>query len=291
MDDFDFEIEESESTDSVNKEPKKGKKGKKDKKDSKDKKDKKGNKDGKGKKDKKLDKEKKSNKGKKSNKDTTHKEEIIEDVKSYNKNKMTYDFENSDEYQGLPIREVTAMVQGEPVYWINNGKKEIHHYKTELKSYLIPWFDRKAKYDADTYFESKGGWGLKQTSIGRFGENDDVIIDTTNELKVYDETVKYLKFVNTIDDLEYVAFKDPHVNDVYYVYDLTGSEDYDWGYLTTATINESDNSEKLNPEPMCTMSHYFILKDVENIETVGVLKDYDGNVRLVDKILNLVRME
>lgn len=210
-------------------------------------------------------------------------EEIIADVKSYNKNKMTYDYENSDEYQGLPIREVAAMVQGDPVYWTNNGQKEIHHYTTKLKSYLIPWFDKNAKYDADTYFESKGGWGLKQTAIGRFGENDDVIIDTTDNLKVYDETVKYLKFVNTLEELTYVTFKNPHINDVYYVYDLTGGEDYDWGYLTVETINENDGSEKLTPEPMCTMSHYFILKDIENLETIGVLRDYDGNVQLIDE--------
>ena len=199
----------------------------------------------------------------------------IEEVKNFNKVKYTYDFDNKNEYQGLPIREVSVSYKN-PDYsykvWNADGTYSIE-YLPDYKSYLIPWFDKnEAKenaYDSDIYFESKGGWGLKQTMIGQFNEYDDVVIDTTDKLKIYDESVKYLKFVQTIDDLQYIAYRSPKVNDVYYVYDLTGHENYDWGYLT----KKLDNDASLMPEPLHTMSHYFILKDIEYTNILGVLRD------------------
>lgn len=205
----------------------------------------------------------------------------IERVKEINKLKLNYDFNNADEYQGLPIREVLVSYKN-PDYswkvWNTDGTYRIE-YLPAYKPYLIPWFDRNATYDSDIYFESKGGWGLKQTTIGQFGDYDEVIIDTTDELKVYDESVKYLKFVQTVDDLLNLMYEYPHKNDVYYVYDLTSAQTYDWGYLTKKV-----NGEYI-PETLQTLSHYFVLKDTDYTNILGVLRDEEGLPILEDSNL------
>jgi hypothetical protein len=180
------------------------------------------------------------------------KDEQMQNVKIYNKRKLSYDFNNEDEYQGLPVKEVLMAT--------NN----------EVSSYLIPWYDKDTQYDGDIYFESKGGWGLKQTMIGYFNDYDEIVIDTDDNFKVYDESVKYLKFVNTIDDLQQVLFEYPNLNDIYYVYDITDGGKYDWGYLTKISDGVQIS------EPLHTMSHYFILKNVDYTHLLGVLKNDNG---------------
>ena len=202
----------------------------------------------------------------------------IDDVKEANKLKINYDFDNPDEYQGLPIKEVLVSTNDYPVYyWGRDGEKYIHHYVQDYKPYLIPWFDKNLEYDADIYFESKGGWGLKQTTIGQFDEYNDVVIDTNNNLKIYDESIKYLRFVQTIDELLNVYGEYPENNDVYYVYDISNSSTYDWGYLSI-----KDENGKQKSEPLSTMSHYFILKDTDYETTLGVRRQENGQIMLED---------
>ena len=198
----------------------------------------------------------------------------IEDVKEKNKYKINYDFLNSDEYQGLPVREVMVSTRDYPVYYYDeNGDEYIHHYIADYRNYLIPWFDRNMVYDADIYFESKGGWGLRQTMIGQFDDYNDVVIDTTKELKIYDESIKYLRFVNTIEDLLTAYGEYPKKNEVYYVYDISGFRKYEWGYLT-----KKDENGKLIPEPAHTMSHYFVLKDIEHSDVLGAILDGENGL-------------
>ena len=195
----------------------------------------------------------------------------INEVKEKNKLKLNYDFNNPDELQGLPLREVMFPTKEYPVRgWDENGEEYILYYIPDYKNYLIPWFDRTVEYDSNIYYESKGGWGLKQTTIGQFDEYNEVVIDTNDNFKVYDESVKYLKFVQTIDDLLKVTFENPVVNDIYYVYDLTGGSKYDWGYLTKKVDGQ------LIPESLHTLSHYFILKDENYDNHLGVIRDNYG---------------
>lgn len=204
--------------------------------------------------------------------------ERINTIKQINEYKISYDFNNPDEYQGLPLKEVLVSTNDYPVYYwdYDTGEKYIHHYTPDYKPYLIPWFDRNLEYDADTYFESKGGWGLKQTTIGQFNEYNDVVIDTTHNLKIYDETIKYLRFVHTIDDLLGVYGEYPENNDVYYVYDISNGSQYDWGYLSIS----GETGQK--SEPLQTMSHYFILKNKSYEDILGVRRDSEGNILLED---------
>ena len=187
-------------------------------------------------------------------------------VRETNSLKMSYDSDENDDFQGLPVREEITTIR-EPIKtgiaW-DDEKKEIiegilNGYEEKEVNYLIPWFDRTKRHDKNIYFESKGGWGLTQTKTSTIPDYGDVYIETTDELKIYDEGVKHLKFQDTISDLCNIIGEYPKTNDVYYVYDISEQDKYDWGLL-------GDESQP-------TMSHYFILKDVEYDNVLGALRD------------------
>lgn len=159
----------------------------------------------------------------------------LDAVKQINKDKLTYDYDNSDEYQGLPLAEVIV---------------------GEEQAYLIPWFRRDKTYDADIYFESKGGWGLSRSKEVHLNDYPVTAITSEGEFQIFDESVKNLKFVNTILDLTNVVGELPKVNDIYYVYDISNKNAYNWG---------SGVEER--------MSHYFILKDSGYYNVLGVVED------------------
>lgn len=192
-------------------------------------------------------------------------------TKFVNSQKMTYDVSDSDELQGLPVREVISVVK-EPIKaglgWDGNQiiTDVVVGYKDVDVHYMIPWFDRDKEHDSDIYFESKGGWGLTMTKTTTVPEYGDVYIETSDDLKIYDEGVKYLKFQEDIEGLLNIVGEYPKVGDVYYVYDITEQDRYDWGLLGN--------------EAQPTMSHYFILKDIDNDDVFGVLRDESGNVMI-----------
>lgn len=85
--------------------------------------------------------------------------------------------------------------------------------------------------------------------------------------------------MQTVDDLLNLMYEYPHKNDVYYVYDLTSAQTYDWGYLTKKV-----NGEYI-PETLQTLSHYFVLKDTDYTNILGVLRDEEGLPILEDSNL------
>lgn len=202
-----------------------------------------------------------------------YKEGAADLVRGVNSTKVSFDSDNADDFQGLPVREVVTIVQ-EPIKtgiaWDEKTGKIATGitvgYESKETNYLIPWFDRDKDYDTDIYFESKGGWGLTEIKTTTVPEYGDVYIETTDELKVYDEGVKYLRFQDKISDLLNIVGEYPKTNDVYYVYDITEQDKYDWGLI----------GEESQP----TMSHYFILKDTAYDEVLGVIRDENGNMAI-----------
>lgn len=197
---------------------------------------------------------------------------VANGVKKINSLKMSYDYENNNELQGLPLREVITTVN-EPIL----GKSVVDGaliddvvigHNNVQKNYLIPWYDKNEQYDADTYFESKGGWGLTLSKTNDILDYGEKAYETGDGLKIYDESIKYLKFKETLSDLINGVGELPEVNEVYYVYDISGGDKYDWGLL----------GDEAKPE----MSHYFILKDAEHDGVFGVLRDEEGNVIVED---------
>jgi hypothetical protein len=202
---------------------------------------------------------------------TGFEDNTVDVVKNLNTMKLSYNSDVYDEFQGLPLREVVTIVDSPNYgYRLNSDgnitKDLIVGYTSNEKKYLIPWFDRNKKYDSEMYFESMGGWGLthsKTNEILEYGEHEYV---TGDGLKIYDEGVKYLKFKDTIEDLLDMVGEYPVVNDIYYVYDITDGDKYDWGLL--------------GDEGQPTMSHYFILKDIEYEHVFGVIRDDENKVKL-----------
>ena len=205
---------------------------------------------------------------------TAYEEGCVDLVKEINTYKGLYDENNKDELQGLPVREVLVETQvprlgmawNESTNSIDTGVTV--GYDSKIVNYLIPWFDRKKYHDGDMYFESKGGWGLMPTKTAITDEYGEVYVETSDELRVYDEHVSYLKFANNIEELTHIIGEYPNSGDVYYVFDITDQSQYDWGLL----------GDEMQP----TMSHYFILKSQENDKILGVLRDENGEV-LIDE--------
>ena len=167
-------------------------------------------------------------------------------VKGLNQSKLNYDVADSDELQGLPVREVESILADGTV-----------------KNYLIPWYDKDKKIDGNVYFESKGGWGAQPVKKTVSIDDNEHIVESNGNFIAYDETVKYLKFYDTIPMLTSISFEDFNINDICYVYDLSDYATYNWG-LDTGEIQP-------------TMSHYFILKSDNPFSLGFIKKDGNGN--------------
>lgn len=197
-----------------------------------------------------------------------YKDGAVSVVKEINSLKMSYDSESKDNYQGLPVKEVITIKEEPYIVKDSYGNDLNLGYKTVDKNYLIPWFDRNKEYDSQTYFESKGGWGLTMSKTNNVLDYGEKYYETNESLKIYDETIKYLNFTDNIYDLNRMVGKSPKTNTIYYVYDISDTDKYDWGLLP----GESQQQP--------TMSHYFILKDENNSDVLGVLRDENGNVMI-----------
>lgn len=176
-----------------------------------------------------------------------------EDILKYNALKNTFkttfsDFEenNTDLLQGIPVKKVKSI---------------------DENYYLVPWFDKKENYDGDLYFQMFGGWGKtfnkeinKNTNI-----NDD--IKSSENVAIYDETIKYLINVNKIEDLKYILSDKLYDNCVAHVNNISNFNNiYVNDKTTTITLEGLNDNKKA--------SNYFILKNIKNSYIIGC---YDNN--------------
>lgn len=129
-------------------------------------------------------------------------------------NQMTSNFILRDEYNmdvdtldGLPVREVDIV--------LTDGTE---------KKYLIPWFDKALYKNKKMYFQMYGGWN--KISLKLIDEKirvNNSITKHYNELrssenfKIYSETLKYLQTKNTVQDLLLTDYDDLNNGDIYYV--------------------------------------------------------------------------
>lgn len=149
-------------------------------------------------------------------------ETVANDVKRINQLKDNYSnddinnlYNNTNEYQGLPLAEV------------------IIHNKTRL----VPWFNANIDYDNNMYFQMKGGWA----------RNDG---DNLEDSK-YDYTISKINYLNNITDLYSLNYGLLHEGDIYYVndeknyYKLINIDNYDniegWNTLNDEEIMEIES--------------------------------------------------
>ena len=153
-------------------------------------------------------------------------------VTEVNKTKYNYMASENDPLQGLPLAKIVV------------GEEE----------YVIPWFDKNKKYDGDTYFQMKGGWGKhieNGVELVRCGGN------AYNGV-AYDETMSDIRIVRTLDELIDLGRYVVKTGDICYVYDISGIEEH----------FPEENANRF--------SHYFFLSNDEYVGTIGAVEGAVG---------------
>ena len=121
---------------------------------------------------------------------------------------------DADSLEGLPVREVNFITK--------NG---------DLKRYIIPWYDKIQYSNNKMYFQMYGGWGkislkdidekihVSPSIIKEFKE-----LRTTDDFKIYSETLKYIKIKDNIQDLLRTDYSTLNEGDIYYIERPIGEE-------------------------------------------------------------------
>ena len=187
-------------------------------------------------------------------------------------NKKNPDYENkkNPDYE---LAEYIATVSGEPSYEDiveYNGRKDVETgdgididplsglpLALTSEGKVIPWYNSKLEYDGGLYFQMKGGWGNMPSK--------DISLDitkltelTANEnIKIYSETLPYLKFADSISGMLEFKYSDVKSGDVCYVTNISDLSDYKIGGKDKVNANFSN------------ASHYFILNSREHSTTLG----------------------
>lgn len=134
--------------------------------------------------------------------------------------------QTDDEGLVLPAKTVTLIKED------NNGN-------TIKLKYLIPWFENGVV--PDMYFQMYGGWDKIDAKVFK----DNIIIESNDNIKIYDETVQYLKITNSLTTLLQISKSKLSNGVIYYV------------------VNIDDVFEKVGNVTVDTASHYFVLNNVE----------------------------
>lgn len=157
--------------------------------------------------------------------------------------------ENSDDYD-----ETYSQYFDYPIAIVNRGE-------TPAANFIVPWYDAHNKYTNYMYFQMNGGWGhvpskkinLEITSISSITE--------TPITSIYDETIQYLKYATTIDELTGYTQSNIKQNMVCYVENIAGI----YGNYK-ADQTDSDIIDETSGE---CFSHYFILKNTALSPFIG----------------------
>lgn len=105
---------------------------------------------------------------------------------------------------------------------------------------LVPWFDKDKKYDTDIYFEMAGGWDGRSTKTVRDIDGKDFDLPPVAGKYYYNETQKYVKYVNDISELLSLPIDFIKNEDFVYVNNISG----------------------LDPTVANNASHYFYIHNV-----------------------------
>lgn len=157
---------------------------------------------------------------------------------------------DANSLEGLPVREVNFITK--------NG---------DLKRYIIPWYDKIQYSNNKMYFQMYGGWG--KISLKDIDEKIHVSpsitkefkeLRTTDDFKIYSETLKYIKIKDSIQDLLRTGYSTLNEGDIYYIERPIGEEYHyyvlidkensgslkGWGAITEEDFeNKTENALKI----------------------------------------------
>jgi len=167
----------------------------------------------------------------------------FEKVKTHNENKISFPkskYATPDPLYGLPLREV-SVVSGESIY-----------------NYVIPWYNPKAKYDKELYFQMNGGWGKRDKKKVRIPDTtSSITISSTSEYTIYDEDMSNMKFAGRIDGMLSLGSYVVKAKDICYVSDISDIED--------RYIHKDSGVTGYNH------SHYFVLENEKYLTKLGYI--------------------
>lgn len=177
---------------------------------------------------------------------------LYDEVVAFNEGKFNTSGLNTDPLSGIPV---ATPPRGVP------ANKE---------PYVVPWYERGKKYDADLYFQMKGGWAKsdkKRIHLPHLVGEDLKYIHESENFKLYEDTISDLKYVGTLDDLVELGRSIVKTGDVCYVTNISGIIDK---YLMAPEDNIIDFEDA---------SHYFYLMNDEYANVLG----YNENAQQEEK--------
>ena len=178
-----------------------------------------------------------------------------ENVISFNRKKKNF-YESYSDYEG----DTTDPLQGLPVKAVKYIDGDGNN-----KFYLIPWFDKDETLDGSVYYQMYGGWGKSFTKELANTDNISDDIASTENIPIYNETIKKLIAIQNIDDLKYISYDKKHQNCIAYVYNIGDfNEQYKNDGITNITLTGGEGNEKA--------TNYFILHTPTNSYTIGSYK-------------------
>lgn len=161
----------------------------------------------------------------------------------------------------------------------------------DINEYVVPWFEKGVKYDGNPYFQCNGGWAktdVKKISLGISSIKE---IRSDGNFSLYTETLPYMKFADTIEDMLSLSESNLRSGDICYVTNIQDISKYGL-----------DLDEEL--PPLETISHYFILDSLAQSNVLGYdtesgcygwkyvkYEEYDGNGTLTDTGKRILYLE
>lgn len=157
--------------------------------------------------------------------------------------------ENTDDYD-----ETYSRYFDYPIAIVNNGD-------SPTVSYVVPWFDSTNEHTRYMYFQMNGGWGHAPSKLINLSITDVSSITETSITSIYNETIQYLKYATTIDELTGYTQTNLRENMVCYVENISA-------IYNSYNADSSDNAIIEETSGEC-FSHYFILKNTALSTFVG----------------------
>ena len=166
-----------------------------------------------------------------------------DEVAGHNETKHNFMASENDPLYGLPL------------IGIDNGTKR----------YVTPWFEKGKKYDDNTYFQMKGGWGkMEGKPIDLTALTPTNFIVSSDEYTLYDETISDLKLVATLDDMLELGRSVVRTGDICYVTNIS-------------LLNEKYNNQVGNEDNIGDASHYFLLVNDDFADKLGYVDSVEDS--------------
>lgn len=157
--------------------------------------------------------------------------------------------ENTDDYD-----ETYSRYFDYPIAVVNNGD-------VPTANYVIPWFDSTNEHTRYMYFQMNGGWANAPAKHIDLSITEVSAITETSVTSIYDETIQYLKYATTIDELTGYTQTNLRPNMVCYVENISA--------IYSSYNADSDDEAVIEEASGECFSHYFILKNTALSTFVG----------------------